>query len=74
MAKASITIEDQPDGTVQVGGDFGEVVDQNSQAHQMVMVLLESVLKNAKNYETIEDTAPESNVEPSRIITPDQAT
>lgn len=74
MAKASIWIEDSPDGTVQVGGDFGDAVDTNSQAHQMVMVLLESVLKNAKTYETMEDTAPEVDVEPSLIITPDQAT
>ena len=35
----------------------------------MAMVLLESVLRNAKNYQTIEDTVPDVNVEPSRIIT-----
>lgn len=74
MAKAIIFIEDAEDGKLTVGGDFGDVIDQNSQAHQMGMVLLESVLQNAKNYQTIEDTAPEANVEPSLIITPDQAT
>ena len=70
MPKASLTIEDQPDGTVSVAADFGDVVDQTSQAHDMVMTLVESVLRTAKSYQTIEDTAPESNVEPSRIITP----
>ncbi len=69
MARATIFIEDNEDGTLQVGADFGEAVDDTSQAHGMAMVLLESVLKNAKNYQTIEDTAPEVNVEPSRIIT-----
>lgn len=70
MAKASIFIEDNLDGTVTVGGDFGEAVDENSQAHQMGMVLLESVLKNAKTYQKLEDTAPEHDVEPSVIIKP----
>jgi len=74
MAKVTIFIEDEPSGTLQVGADFGEAIDDNSQAHQMGQVLLESVLKNAKSYQTVEDTAPEHNVEPSRIITPDQAT
>lgn len=69
MARATIFIEDNEDGTLQVGADFGEAVDDTSQAHGMAMVLLESVLKNAKNYQTIEDTAPEVDVEPSRIIT-----
>lgn len=69
MARATIFIEDNEDGTLQVGADFGEAVDDTSQAHGMAMVLLESVLKNAKNYQTIEDTAHEVNVEPSRIIT-----
>ena len=74
MAKVTIFIEDEPSGTIQVGADFGEAIDDNSQAHQMGQVLLESVLKNAKSYQTVEDTAPETNVEPSRIITADQAT
>jgi len=74
MSKASITIEDKPeDGTIQVSADFGDAFDKSSQAHAMVGVLIESVLKNAKRYETIEDTAPEHNVEPSRIITPENA-
>ena len=69
MARTTIFIEDNDDGTLQVGADFGDAVDDTSQAHGMAMVLLESVLKNAKTYQTIEDTAPEVNVEPSRIIT-----
>lgn len=71
MPKASITIEDAQDGTITVGADFGESVDQTSQAHGMVMTLLESVLRTAKNYTTVEDSAPEANVEPSRIIVPE---
>jgi hypothetical protein len=73
MAKVTIFIEDEPSGTIQVGADFGEAIDANSQAHQMGTVLLESVLKNAKSYQTVEDTAPEHNVEPSLIITADKA-
>lgn len=68
MAKATIFIEDSEDGTMTVGADFGDAIDNDSQAHGMAMVLLESVLKNAKTYSTVEDTAPEVNVEPSRII------
>ena len=69
MARATIFIEDNEDGTLQVGADFGDAVEETSQAHGMAMVLLESVLKNAKTYQTFEDTAPEVDVEPSRIIT-----
>ena len=69
MAKATIFIEDSEDGTLTIGADFGDAIDNESQAHGMAMVLLESVLKNAKTYQTVEDTAPEVNVEPSRIIT-----
>lgn len=71
MAKVTIFIEDEPSGTIQVGADFGDAIDNDSQAHAMGQVLLESILKNAKSYQTVEDTAPEHNVEPSRIITPD---
>lgn len=73
MAKATIFIEDSEDGTMTVGADFGDAIDNDSQAHGMAMVLLESVLKNAKTYSTVEDTAPEVNVEPSRIIVPEGA-
>ena len=66
MAKATIFIEDAEDGTLTIGADFGDAIDNESQAHGMAMVLLESVLKNAKTYSTVEDTAPEVNVEPSR--------
>ncbi len=68
MASASITITDDSE-SVTVSADFGERVEAESQAHQMVSVLLESILGNAKSYKAIEDTAPELNVEPSRIIT-----
>lgn len=71
MAKATIFIEDNQDGTLNVGADFGDAIDDASQAHQMAQVLLNSILTNAKTYQTLEDTAPEHNVEPSRIITPD---
>ena len=69
--KATITLEDNADGSLNVAADFGDVVNQDSQAHSMAMVLIESVLKNAKSYQTLEDTAPEHNVEPSVIITPE---
>jgi len=70
MAKATITIEDQADGTIHVGADFGTAIEKDSQAHAMASVLLESVLTNAKSYQALEDTAPEHNVEPSRIVLP----
>ena len=69
MARATLFIEDNDDGTLQVGADFGEAVEAASQAHSMAMVLLESILQNAKTYQTVEDTVPEVNIEPSRIIT-----
>lgn len=68
--KAIITIEDNADGTLHVAADFGDKINDDSQAHAMAQVLLESILQNAGTYETIEDTAPEHNVEPSRIIVP----
>jgi hypothetical protein len=73
MAKACVFIEDNEDGTVTVGADFGDSVDQESQAHGMAMVLVESILRNSKTYETVEDTVPEHRIEPSRIITPEGA-
>jgi len=69
MAKVTITIEDTDNGQINVGADFGEAIEDTSQAHGMGQVLLQSILTNAKSYQTIEDTAPEHNVEPSRIIT-----
>ena len=68
MATASLSITDD-DESVTVSADFGARIEPESQAHQMVSVLLESILGNAKTYQTIEDTAPELDVEPSRIIT-----
>ena len=70
MSRATIFIEDNEDGTLQVGADFGDAVDETSPAHSMALVLVESVLRNAKTYQTIEDTAPEVSVEPSKIILP----
>ena len=69
MKTATITITDQADGNVTIGIDFGDAPDKDSNAHAMAVVLVESVLKNAKSFTAIEDTAPEVNVEPSRIIT-----
>lgn len=73
MATATITISDNTDGTegVNMGLDFGDAIDENSQAHSMIIVLAESVLKNANHYKKIEDTAPAVDIEPSLIITPD---
>ena len=68
MASASITITDDGE-SVTVSADFGNRVEPESPAHQMVSVLVESILGNAKSYKVIEDAAPELNVEPSRIIT-----
>lgn len=70
MSKASITIEDADD-TVIVSADFGDEVDQDSQAHGMVMTLLESVLRTAKTYTSVEDTIPEVDVEPGKIVLPE---
>ena len=69
MNSVTITITDQPDGNVNIGLDFGEAFDADSNAHSMATVLVQSVLANAQSFKQIEDTAPEANVEPSRIIT-----
>lgn len=73
MATASITLTDDGD-QVLVAADFGDAVVQDSQAHAMIGVLLQSILSNAKQYQAIEDTAPEIQAEPSLVITPDTAT
>ena len=73
MAQASITITDDPEtGQVTVSADFGDAVDHESQAHGMVYELLEAVLGTAKSFTRVEDTAPELDAEPSRIITPQE--
>lgn len=69
MATATITLTDDADGKITVGADFGETIESESTAHSMALVLINSVLTNAKNYTTVEDTAPEVDVEPSKIIT-----
>lgn len=70
MKTATIIITDQPDGNVNIGLDFGDAFDADSNAHSMATVLVQSVLQNAKSFTAIEDTAPEANVEPSRIVVP----
>lgn len=73
MSAASITItDDEVTGQVTISTDFGEKLDEASQAHQMVYVLLQSVLKNAKTVTQIEDTAGDlagQPATPSLIIT-----
>lgn len=74
MATASITISDDDGGNVTVGADFGDQIENESQAHQMIYALLQSVLGTAKSYKAIEDTAGDLNgesAEPSRIIVPE---
>lgn len=70
MAAVTLTLTDNEDGTMNVAADFGEKFEESSQAHQAGQVLLHSVLSTAKNFQAIEDTAPECKVEPSRIIVP----
>ncbi len=73
MAKASITIEDDEAGGVLVGAEFGDHIVNESQAHQMIYTLLQSVLGSAKTYSEVEDTAGDLNgvsAEPSKIIVP----
>jgi hypothetical protein len=70
MAQASITItDDQTTGELTVSADFGDKIDETSRAHGMVMQLLEAVVGTAKTFTKIEDTVPEVDAEPSRIIT-----
>lgn len=72
MAKASIWIEDDGESVI-VGADFGDKLEQDSQAHQMIYTLLQSVLGTANSVTKIEDTAGDMNgesAEPSRIIVP----
>lgn len=72
MAKASIWIEDDGSSVI-VGADFGDKLKQDSQAHQMVYTLLQSVLGTANSVTEIEDTAGDLNgesAEPSKIIVP----
>ena len=70
MATCTITLTDD-NGSVLVDYTFGKDVDENSLAHGMAITLLKSVLDSAKSYQTIEDTAPEVEVEPNKIITPE---
>lgn len=77
MASASITItDDEGTGQVTVSADFGDKLDDSSQAHAMIYQLLSGVLGAAKNYTAIEDTAGDlkgESAEPSRIITSEGA-
>ncbi len=72
MAKASIWIEDDGESVI-VGADFGEKLERDSRAHQMIDTLLQSILSTAKSATEIENTAGDLNgesAEPSRIIVP----
>lgn len=70
MARASITIEDDPaTGQVTVSADWGDELDPKSQAHGMVYQLLQAVLGTAKTFTKVEDTVPEVDPEPNRVIT-----
>lgn len=74
MSTATITITDDATGEVTVAADFGDKINDASQAHNMIYVLLQSVLKNAKSVHPIEDTAGDlagESAEPSRIILPE---
>ena len=71
MAQASITLSDDPvTGQVDMSVQFGDAFDETSQAHAMLSVLVESVLNSAKTFQKIEDTVPEVDLEPSKIIVP----
>lgn len=71
MATASIIITDNEDGTIDVSAEFGDQFIGESKAHQMIQVLLQSVLSSADRFEKLEDTVPECNPEPSLIVTPE---
>ncbi len=77
MASASITItDDEGTGQVTVSADFGDKLDEKSQAHAMIYQLLSGVLGAAKNYTAIEDTAGDlkgESAEPSLVITSEGA-
>lgn len=70
LRSATLTITELPTGGVNMEVDFGEEFDPKSQAHGLVAQLAEAVLGTAKHYSQVEDTAPEVDIEPSRIITP----
>lgn len=71
MAQASITISDDPvTGQVDMSVQFGDAYDETSQAHAMIATLVESVLGTAKTFRKIDDTVPEVDLEPSKIIVP----
>lgn len=75
MATFVLTLtDDEATGQVTVEGNYGDAYVPDSQAHGMGEALLNSILANANHYTEIEDTAPESQVEPSRIITTDNPT
>ncbi len=77
MASATITItDDESTGQVTVSADFGEKLDDASQAHAMIYQLLAGVLGAAKNFTALEDTAGDlkgESAEPSLIITSEGA-
>jgi len=72
MPSVTITITDS-EGSILVATDFGETVDDESKAHQCARVLLTSLLFSSSKYHVVEDTVPDVNVEPDRIITTEGA-
>ncbi len=70
MAVATLQLTDDADGRITMALDFGDKYDHDSQAHAMIGVLAESVLKNANNFHKVEDTATEADVEPNVIVAP----
>ena len=71
MAQASITITDDPvTGQVDMKVEFGDSYDETSQAHAMIATLVESVLGTAKTFRRVDDTVPELDLEPSKLIVP----
>ena len=72
MAEATLTLTDDPaTGQVTMEVNFGDAFDEQSKAHSMLKILAESVLNSANNYQKLDDTVPDVDVEPSRIIKPE---
>lgn len=73
MAQAKLILTDNDNGVgFQMEVEFGDKFEPESQAHGMIAVLAESVLKTANEYTRVEDTAPEATIqEPSVILKPE---
>lgn len=71
MATFTLTLTDDDCGSVTMTAEYGEAVDPSSKAHAMGNELQKAILQSARAFEEIEDTAPDTNVEPARVITTD---